>query len=201
MKIRLLAAAIALTLFGVLPASAATVYYTFTGVGSGVYTDGSDVTAFTDVKFVIHSTLDTSTLFTDSGGDIGLKFISASISALGQTADIALNSDYAIVLGSAHPGVLILGAPPFTSPAAFGSPSLVGYDAVSDLGPIAITYFGNLDPTFTNGADADFTSITDGTFTASTVPEPATWAMMLVGLGGLGAAARLSRRNQTAVTG
>jgi hypothetical protein len=35
-----------------------------------------------------------------------------------------------------------------------------------------------------------------GTFNITAVPEPATWAMMLVGFGGIGAAMRRSRRNQ-----
>jgi hypothetical protein len=33
---------------------------------------------------------------------------------------------------------------------------------------------------------------------AASVPEPSTWAMMLVGFGGLGAAMRSSRRKQVA---
>jgi hypothetical protein len=37
------------------------------------------------------------------------------------------------------------------------------------------------------------------TFNASAVPEPATWAMMLVGFGAIGAAAR-SRRRPAKVT-
>jgi hypothetical protein len=45
------------------------------------------------------------------------------------------------------------------------------------------------------GKLADFTAVSSGTFAAglSAVPEPATWALMLMGMGGLGAALR-SRR-------
>ena len=45
----------------------------------------------------------------------------------------------------------------------------------------------------------------DVTFGSSTVgsgaPEPATWAMMLMGLGGLGAAMRSARRKPATVAG
>ena len=39
----------------------------------------------------------------------------------------------------------------------------------------------------------------NGTFTAGPVPEPATWGLMLLGLGGLGAVLRSGRRRQAAV--
>ncbi len=61
---------------------------------------------------------------------------------------------------------------------------------------------------FFNGAPGSYAEYQTGTvgsmdsLTISAgggVPEPATWAMMLVGFGGLGAAMRLSRRKQAAV--
>jgi hypothetical protein len=56
-----------------------------------------------------------------------------------------------------------------------------------------------VDPSFTNGADANFTSFTDVTFTAQAVPEPAAWAMMLVGFGGIGAMLRSAKRKFSGV--
>jgi PEP-CTERM motif len=57
---------------------------------------------------------------------------------------------------------------------------------------------------FDDEDDGDITQITEGDFSAGTVritqagvPEPATWALMLAGLGSLGAALR-SRRGQPA---
>jgi PEP-CTERM motif len=46
---------------------------------------------------------------------------------------------------------------------------------------------------------ASFQGVSAGTFTGTAVPEPASWAMMLVGFGGLGAAMR-SRRKLAAAT-
>lgn len=44
----------------------------------------------------------------------------------------------------------------------------------------------------------DFASLSVSNLMISSVPEPATWAMMLLGLAGLGAALRISRRNEGA---
>jgi hypothetical protein len=43
---------------------------------------------------------------------------------------------------------------------------------------------------FTDGINGE----ADGLFGAISVPEPSTWAMMLIGLGGLGLAATCRRR-------
>jgi hypothetical protein len=45
---------------------------------------------------------------------------------------------------------------------------------------------------FVSGYNTGFTAV----FTAPGVPEPTTWAMLLLGIGGLGAAMRSSRRRQ-----
>jgi PEP-CTERM motif len=51
----------------------------------------------------------------------------------------------------------------------------------------------------TPGAPRNFDSIAinifNGTFTFTTVPEPATWAMLLIGFGGIGATMRARRRS------
>jgi hypothetical protein len=55
-------------------------------------------------------------------------------------------------------------------------------------------YFVNVVMTngLTSGANAGFSAV----FTA--VPEPSTWAMMLVGIGGVGATMRMARRKANA---
>jgi hypothetical protein len=51
----------------------------------------------------------------------------------------------------------------------------------------------------TAGAPRNFDSIAinifNGTFTFTAIPEPATWAMMLIGFGGIGASMRARRQN------
>jgi hypothetical protein len=61
-------------------------------------------------------------------------------------------------------------------------------------------YFGPLEPSFQNGDNSMFIDnlVIDpdlGPFPTPT-SEPATWAMMLIGLGGIGAAMRSARRKQ-----
>ena len=46
---------------------------------------------------------------------------------------------------------------------------------------------------------AQFGELVSGSIALTAVPEPTTWAMMLVGIGGLGMAMRSARRNQAAV--
>ena len=45
-------------------------------------------------------------------------------------------------------------------------------------------------------ASYDVNTSFNGTYTISAVPEPVTWAMMLIGFGGLGAVMRTQRRKQ-----
>ena len=79
----------------------------------------------------------------------------------------------------------------------------VTLDAATDMPGFTAANFG-----FNSGAVgvdwAGLTGISAGDVvvldvTTSSVPEPATWAMMLVGFGGLGAAMRVARRKQATV--
>jgi hypothetical protein len=71
----------------------------------------------------------------------------------------------------------------------YGSLSAGVYDANGGGGP---TVSLNFTPTFVQVRSVD---------TGAAVPEPATWALMLVGLFGLGGAARLGRRRTSAALG
>jgi hypothetical protein len=68
------------------------------------------------------------------------------------------------------------------------------------FGPISVTFDSGSDTTTVSAINGDYQSggATNLSFTLfggpAGVPEPATWAMMLMGFGGLGAAMRASRR-------
>jgi hypothetical protein len=92
---------------------------------------------------------------------------------------------------------LIIGATPF-SVSAFGA-APVGYlpgasFTTETLDFTPSTANGSID--FIGGVESDNTlsAIDNLTISTASVPEPATWAMMLVGFGGLGAAMRSHRK-------
>jgi len=94
----------------------------------------------------------------------------------------------------------------FTDPKPFGATpvTLVGGDTylltIQDyLGawPTGGQLTASIDPTFSTTAPGVGFAFSPGV--TSGVPEPATWAMMLVGFGGVGAAMRRSRRKPTRI--
>ncbi|MBV9510463.1 MAG: PEP-CTERM sorting domain-containing protein [Caulobacteraceae bacterium] len=197
MNMKLVASAILFALIGAAPASATVADYTLAGIGSGTYTDGSDVTPFSDVSFVINAVIDTSRSINDPGVAFGYGIDSATISAEGHTEAIVLTDSYAVYSEGAHAGALVFGSPPFDSPAIFINPVLAGYDGLSDLGPIPLTYYdglGTLTPNLANGAQVNFTAISDATLQVSATPEPSVWALMIAGVGSIGLILRRSRK-------
>jgi PEP-CTERM motif len=104
---------------------------------------------------------------TSGAGDTGTNFLSGSFSD--------------IVLGVGPSGVLAAGAPPDTI--SFTSDVI---DLLAPPSAIALSFAG-LAPAFSidNTTIASFTSSVSGTFSASAVPEPATLAMLGVGMLGL----------------
>jgi len=81
----------------------------------------------------------------------------------------------------------------------FNDPSLAGYALNTSFGPVTVNAPGTptsfLTPTFngtgdgfstTGGDTIEFTALTSLTFQASVVPEPSTWATMILGFVALG---------------
>jgi hypothetical protein len=76
----------------------------------------------------------------------------------------------------------------------FGTPGFLGFYA-SDGDHVATTQFpdacdGTFDCAFVGGPDG----VIDSSVVAPSVPEPATWGMMMLGFGLIGGALRISRR-------
>jgi hypothetical protein len=85
----------------------------------------------------------------------------------------------------------------------------VSFNEIHDNFPASIEIFENLTtyassyvnaPDFETPGTYETLSIQGGSFTiANAVPEPATWAMMLLGFGGIGVAIRRSKRRSRAL--
>ena len=169
------------------------------GIGSGTVVDGGVSTPFSGVSFSVTALGDTSTYYDNTGVAHGTFVSTASITADGHTALLDVQpGEFFFVTEGANPGVAGFGNLHNSSMPGYilAASNFDSYDAVSDTGPFSIDVLKFDDLQTKAGPDIFFDSINRATFTAF-VPEPATWAMMLVGFGGLGALLR--RRARTAV--
>jgi hypothetical protein len=197
-------------------ASAATIRYDLTVTGSGLIGVGTTKTPFTDLT--VHTTLygDTTSVADDPGVARVVQFTAGSVTYSGITRVLHGNgnggSSFVVYEGPKDSGVIGNGAfasgylnGAFTLFNAFYSPTLAGYDGISNVAPVSVAPIDNLlgDPwlderdTGIPNDYIDFYSVSRDTFSA-TVPEPAVWAMMLLGFGGLGGALRMARRKTRA---
>ena len=202
MKTRLLAAAAALLVSAsiVAPAQAATITYTLTGSFTGV--NGGE---FNNVDAVFTGVGDTDDAAPYPGLSNTTQVPLSSFSALagGLTYTFTTPITFFVNRGANFAGFLdspltkgfvrFLG----TSPSTFTS-----YDGVSTLAPTAATFYTDRNTgTFnTDRGDVLVTSATSLTLSATiaAVPEPATWAMMLVGFGMMSASMRYRRKSTAA---
>jgi hypothetical protein len=192
-----LALGTALALAIAAPASAAQITYTFTGAFDGTLNGNTftgSIATFTGVG-------DTTTVSTNGFSNL-VALSSLSAFSGGTTYNVSTPATF-YVNGNGYAGI------------AFGdlngddnyfsgiNVALLGYDGISNFGPVAIDYTDNVIANFStdNGA-VTLNNATNGTFSAvvdasAAVPEPATWGMMILGFGLVGAGMR--RRKSTLV--
>jgi hypothetical protein len=109
-----------------------------------------------------------------------------------------LNGMYSILLGSSTPGTT------FSSASLVGIAGTAANISVTGSSNVLSLLSGTLDPgsyrfTFAGNAPAGGAAVSGNlTFGATPVPEPTTWAMMLLGFGALGLVLRSRRRTTLA---
>jgi hypothetical protein len=178
-------------------AAAAVLSLVLTGVGSGTATpQGASGTplSFQDVSLEFDTA-------TPSPGLID----SAVVHAEGETATLDLSKWISFAVPSTGQWGFGSLAPVFI--VAFDSPDLIGVTrATGQLAPTPVTidFFKDFDATFGGQTyDVALTTFTDAKFSFTTAgsatPEPAAWALMILGFGGAGAMLRRRRPIQTLV--
>jgi hypothetical protein len=197
MRIRTTLAALAASFFVAGAAQAAVVTYAFSGSGSGDLAGA----AFADRAFDLVLTGDT-----DIVNDFGLLVF--EISPL-QSATVRIDGLADAVLTSpSRLGINRLVNIIYFGP-TFGPDYLdlqvsdadeMAFTFAAPYGPVsgAANSFGQFVGVGTSQGALTFSSVAGVTFraVAGTVPEPATWAMMIMGLGGVGAMLRRRPREQ-----
>jgi hypothetical protein len=161
---------------------------------------------FSDVAIDVHVIGDTTSTYIEDPGIAhgAINNTSARLYAGGGFSDLSISPLAGfLVLEGANAGELDYGADIggtiFTSN-RLAAPQFVGWNGISNVGPIPVTVLQLGDIVLNDGAGPDvfFTEVHDATFQAS-VPEPATWALLLAGFGLVGGLARSARSRRLQV--
>jgi hypothetical protein len=182
MKLKALCSAAALCLGAALvsagPASAATYIWTFTNTSDVVEASGALTTGAAD------------------GGGFDVTALSGNVHDAAAGVDGSITS---FTPGSGNDGVFAWDNVAYTS-----TPHVDNLGLLFHVGAAEINIYNNTGPCCSvvypgvyplgDVLQSSGGGVDTGTFNLSAVPEPASWAMMLVGFGGMGAAMRNSRR-------
>jgi hypothetical protein len=205
---RVLGAALACALaagLGAGSASAHAIDYILTGDADGTMTVGGVTTPFSG-SFTLDGTADTASWHsvTNTADFVPLTSATSDIAGFGQeTLPVHAGVEFAVGLGH-NKGLAAYGdssGGPFVPSILMTSPAFKGWKAKSSLAPTGLTSlsFDSGYPVtvqFASGDTLEIDSISRPVFSAS-APEPAAWAMMILGLGAIGWTAR-RRRLRTA---
>lgn len=181
-------------------ADAATVIYTISGTGTG----SLNGTSFTDQAYSIMLTGDTANVASCGTFCQDLGPLTQAVVTINGFAPVTLTLDTRIGIAR-DANVVFFGQDPAGSPdyldffltdaqeSAFNF--LAGYGPVTGTGVFALDQFLNI---ASSGGALTLSQSTNVQFStaagAGAVPEPSTWAMMLFGLGAIGAVVRRKKR-------
>ena len=189
MKALTLLATTAVALLSAAQADAATITYTFTGDFTGTLagTPFATTATFTGIG-------DTDDVMT-VGGSQRVTLTSLTVDAAGGPYTVTTTTQF---YKNAADYVGLFFGSNGTGGGSFSGGPIAGYDGLSDLPTTALDQtFGSFAFFTTNQGDVFIDSFTNGSFSASlaAVPEPATWAMMIGGVGMAGGALRRRKAN------
>jgi hypothetical protein len=192
------AAVAALIVCGAGAAAATPMTYDFSGIATGTLADNAFDTTFDVLVTGDTSGVELLSPGTYANGTVGFGNPSAgpvtfSITLTGLGVFSVTDPGY--IFNLAQNGLGGFGSSTDGDFAYMSAPGLTGYELTTSLGPIAVTGTA-IQHVETSGGDLAFSTFSDTTFVANAgggVPEPAAWAMMLVGFGGLGAVMRRRR--------
>lgn len=183
-------------------ARAAPIDYIFTGTGSGTLNGVSFSGGFSVNEIGDTTTVDTSdpTFFRNNASSAVFASGALTAALTGNFNQVILNKDPAfprIGFGQGQP------APVFFVAEATSNFAFAPYDLASAFPLTSGTPSFATQTYLTSGGDLTFTSISALSFEATTpgaVPEPSTWALLVLGFGALGTGMRGSRRSRPRMT-
>ena len=164
------------------PSFSAPITYTLQATASG----SLDGISFTDATVFLFMNNDTTNVTTDGLGDF--ENVGTATVSVGGAPAVTFTDPIQVILDQSDTGIGFEDLSVDDILDEFNA-SFATYGLTTSIGPIVGSSGINAGSSFaTTGGAFVLTSAGDATFTASTnaIPEPSTWAMMLIGFAGLG---------------